>query len=74
MDGEVVIILDGLKGRFLSEQAEVMDGDRFGEEGMESCFILRLLSAGRRMEGGLGKAESVTLKHAQTAAQNRYED
>lgn len=33
--GEVVVVFDGLEGGAFAEQTEVVDGDGFGEEGLD---------------------------------------
>lgn len=36
--GQVVVVLDGLQGSLFAEEAEVVDGHWFGEEGLERCW------------------------------------
>lgn len=38
MLGEVVVVLDGLEGGGLAVQAEVVDGNGGGEEGLDRCL------------------------------------
>jgi hypothetical protein len=50
--GEVVVVFDGLEGRGLAEEAEVVDWDGSGEEGLKSCVTLGQTSRGRESCGG----------------------
>lgn len=39
MEGEIVVVFYGLEGDFLAEEAEVVDWNGGGEEGVECCWF-----------------------------------
>lgn len=39
MEGEVVVVFDGMEGEFVAEEAEVVDWDGGGEEVVYCCCL-----------------------------------